>query len=90
MSLNVAIRAKFMRYNPLMIEAMTAVDSKVLHRLRRVYQEPCLTIAEYKYVCAMSKCVIEKLSTFDCMCPDCFIVWNVLDNETLERLQYVF
>ena len=79
-----------MRYNPLMIEVMTAADSKVLHRLRRLYQEPCQTIAEFKYVCAMSKCVIEKLSTFDCLCPDCFIVWNVLDNEILERLQYVF
>ena len=89
MSQNTGIRAKYTRYCPSVIEAMSEKDSRLLHRLRWLYQEGgCQSVAEFVYMCEMTRCVNDKLLTFNCLCPDCFIVWDVLSDEMFEWIKF--
>ena len=83
------IREYYMQYSPSMVEAMTVNDINLLHRLRRMYHDDlCISEAELGYMCVMTRCVNDKLLTFNCLCPDCFIVWDIVSDEMLEWMKY--
>ena len=90
MSVNTGIREMFLRYCPSMVEVMTAEDLRLLHRLRRFYHQSWRTIEEWIYMCAMTECINQKLLCLDCMCTECFIVWDVLEYELCEFMSYTY